>query len=46
VTEDLPAVCERHAKPVVRLTGGYNPDQVAVQILAQAGKRLRGPASS
>ncbi len=40
VTEELPAVCERHAKPVVRLTAGYNPDQVAAQILKQAGKRL------
>lgn len=40
ITEELPAVCERYHKPVVRLTGGYNPEQVAVQILAQAGKRL------
>jgi len=40
ITEELPAVCERYHKPVVRLTAGYNPEQVAVQILAQAGKRL------
>lgn len=44
ITEELPAVCERYKKPVVRLTGGYNPEQVAVQILAQAGKRLGAPS--
>lgn len=44
VTEDLPAVCERHGKPVVRLVGGYHPDQVAEQILKQVGKRLAGGA--
>lgn len=42
VTEELPAVCERHGKPVVRLAGGHHPDQVAVQILKQVGKRLAG----
>lgn len=40
VTEELPAVCERHGKAVVRLVGGYNPEQVAAQILKQAGKKL------
>lgn len=42
ITEELPAVCDRHGKPIVRLVGGYHPDQVAQQILKQAGKRLRG----
>jgi hypothetical protein len=34
--------CERHGKPLVRLPGGYNPNQVAHQILSQCGERLRG----
>jgi len=42
ITEELPAVCERYGKPIVRLVGGYHPDQVSLQILKQAGKRLRG----
>ncbi|MCY2960639.1 MAG: hypothetical protein NTY35_10780 [Planctomycetota bacterium] len=45
VTEELPAVCERHGKAVVRMVGGYHPDQVAEQILKQVGKRLGGPAA-
>jgi hypothetical protein len=44
VTEELPDVCERHGKPVVRLVGGYHPEQVAAQILNQVGKRLGGSA--
>jgi len=44
VTEELPAVCERYGKPVVRLVGGYHPEQVAAQILKQVGKRLGGSA--
>lgn len=44
VTEELPAVCERYGKPVVRLVGGYHPEQVAAQILKQVGKRLGGGA--
>jgi hypothetical protein len=32
--------CERHDKPLVRLPGGYNPNQVAVQILAQCSALL------
>jgi hypothetical protein len=32
--------CERHGKPLVRLPGGYNPNQVAYQILSQCGERL------
>jgi hypothetical protein len=34
--------CERHGKPLVRLPGGYNPAQVAAQILDQCSERL-GP---
>jgi hypothetical protein len=34
--------CERHGKPLVRLPGGYNPSQVAVQILAQCSGQLGG----
>ena len=29
-------LCERHDKPLVRLPGGYSPNQVATQILAQS----------
>ncbi len=32
--------CDRHGKPLVRLPGGYNPNQVAVQILSQCSTRL------
>ena len=34
--------CSYWNKPLVRLPGGYNPNQVAYQILNQAGDRLRG----
>jgi hypothetical protein len=33
--------CDRYGKPLVRLPGGYNPNQVAYQILEQVGDRLR-----
>ncbi len=33
--------CERHGKPLVRLPGGYSPNQVAAQILAQVSEQLR-----
>jgi hypothetical protein len=33
--------CGRHGKPLVRLPGGYNPNQVAAQIMAQCSERLR-----
>ena len=33
--------CERYGKPLVRLPGGYNANQVAHHILMQAGDRLR-----
>ena len=34
-------LCERHKKPLVRLPGGYGPNQVAAQILAQVSEQLR-----
>jgi hypothetical protein len=34
-------LCERHNKPLVRLPGGYSPNQVAAQILAQVSEQLR-----
>jgi hypothetical protein len=34
-------LCERHGKLLVRLPGGYNPNQVAAQILAQCSEQLR-----
>jgi hypothetical protein len=33
--------CEQHDKPLIRLPGGYNPNQLAAQIIAQASDRLR-----
>lgn len=33
--------CERYGKPLVRLPGGYSPNQVAAQILAQCSERLK-----
>jgi hypothetical protein len=32
--------CDRYGKPLVRLTGGYNPNQLAHQIVAQVGRKL------
>jgi hypothetical protein len=32
--------CDRYGKPLVRLPGGYNPNQVAAQILTQCSDRL------
>jgi hypothetical protein len=37
---DLKPICDRHDKPLVRLPGGYNPNQVAAQILAQCSGQL------
>jgi hypothetical protein len=37
--------CDHHRKPLVRLPGGYNPDQVARQILEQVSGRLQAGAS-
>lgn len=38
---DVRDYCERYGKLLVRLPGGYHPNQVAHQILAQVGHRLR-----
>ncbi len=35
--------CERYGKPLVRLTAGYNPNQLAHQILKQVGRKLGLP---
>ena len=37
---DVKEFCDRYGKPLVRLPGGYNPAQVAAQILAQCSGRL------
>jgi hypothetical protein len=34
------SLCDRHGKPLIRLPGGYNPNQIAAAILAQASNRL------
>ena len=39
---DVKLFCDRHGKPLVRLPGGYNPNQVASQILAQCSDQLTG----
>ena len=33
-------LCHKHGKPLVRLPGGYNPNQVAYHIVTQVGERL------
>ncbi|MEX0718247.1 MAG: hypothetical protein WD066_16760 [Planctomycetaceae bacterium] len=37
---DVKHFCEKHGKPLVRLPAGYNPNQVALQILSQCGDKL------
>lgn len=37
---EVSSSCERHSKPMARITGGYNPSQIAVAVLEQCGKRL------
>ncbi len=37
---DVKQLCDRHGKLLVRLPGGYNPNQVAAQILAQSSTQL------
>ena len=37
---DVRLFCDRHNKPLVRLPGGYSPNQVAAQILAQCSGKL------
>jgi hypothetical protein len=39
---DVRLFCDRHNKPLVRLPGGYGPNQVAAQILAQCSGKLEG----
>ncbi len=34
--------CQQYNKPLVRLPGGYNPNQIAEQVLTQCADRLRG----
>lgn len=38
---DVKVDCDRLGKPLVRLPAGYNPQQVAVQILSQCSDQLR-----
>jgi hypothetical protein len=37
---DVKQFCDRHGKLLVRLPGGYSPNQVAAQILAQCSMKL------
>ena len=37
---EVKSVCDKYGKPLVRLPAGYNPNQVAAQLLSQAGERL------
>jgi hypothetical protein len=38
---DVKLLCDRHCKPLVRLPGGYSPNQVAAQILSQCSGQIR-----
>lgn len=38
---DVKRFCEQYDKPLVRLPGGYNPNQVAAQIMSQCSERLQ-----
>ena len=38
---DVKDYCDKYGKPIVYLTGGYNPNQIAHQIMSQVGDRLR-----
>jgi hypothetical protein len=40
---DVKQFCDRYGKPLVRLPGGYGPNQVAAQIVAQCSGQLGGP---
>lgn len=37
---DVALLCQRHDKPLVRLTAGYNPAQVTTALVEQAARRL------
>lgn len=39
---DVRQLCDRHNKPLVRLPGGYSPNQVVAQILSQCSGKLEG----
>lgn len=39
---DVKQLCDRHGKPLVRLPGGYNANQVAAQILSQCSGQFGG----
>ena len=39
---DVKQLGERHGKPLVRLPGGYSPNQVAAQIVSQCSEQLAG----
>jgi hypothetical protein len=39
--ENVDELCRKYGKLYVRLPGGYNPNQVAKQILDQVGDQLR-----
>jgi hypothetical protein len=39
---DAKQFCDQYGKPLVRLPGGYSPNQVAAQILAQCSAQLSG----
>jgi hypothetical protein len=43
--ESVKQYCEQYGKPLVRLPGGYNANQVAHHIMAQAGDRLRAASA-
>ncbi len=38
--------CDKYGKPLIRLRAGYNPNQVAHQLLTQAGERLAAMATA
>lgn len=37
---EVASLCSRHGTPLVRLPGGYNPNQIAAAILSQVSDRL------
>ncbi len=38
--DELSGICDKYNKPLVRLPGGYNPNQIADQVLKQCSERL------
>jgi hypothetical protein len=43
---DVRHFCDRHGKPLVRLPGGYSPNQVAAQLVAQCSEKLQEQAEN